>query len=49
VDTNITQITDDNGVHVLLLGDALLVRRVQRRLQGAMSSPATTPPSRSRR
>jgi hypothetical protein len=49
VDTNITQITDDNGVYVLLLGDALLVRRVQRRLQGAMSSSATTRPARARR
>jgi phage repressor protein C with HTH and peptisase S24 domain len=34
VDTNTTQITDDNGVYALLLGDAVIVRRVQRRLQG---------------
>lgn len=34
VDTNVTQITDDNGIYALLLGEAVIVRRVQRRLQG---------------
>lgn len=34
VDTNDTQISEDNGVYALLLGDAVIVRRVQRRLQG---------------
>jgi phage repressor protein C with HTH and peptisase S24 domain len=34
VDTTITQITDDNGIYVLLVGESLMVRRVQRRLQG---------------
>lgn len=34
VDTNATQITEDNAVYALLLGDAVIVRRVQRRLQG---------------
>ena len=34
VDTNDTQISDDNGVYALLLGTAVIVRRVQRRLQG---------------
>jgi phage repressor protein C with HTH and peptisase S24 domain len=33
VDTNTTQITDDNGVYALLLDDAMMVRRVQRRFQ----------------
>lgn len=34
VDTRTTAVSDDNGLYVLLSGDALLVRRVQRRLQG---------------
>lgn len=34
LDTNMTQITDDNGIYALLLGEAVIVRRVQRRLQG---------------
>ncbi len=34
VDTRATQIAEDNGTYVLLVGEALLVRRVQRRLQG---------------
>lgn len=34
VDTNDTRIADDNGVYALLLGDRVMVRRVQRRLQG---------------
>ena len=34
VDTTITQITNDNGIYVLLLHDNVIVRRVQRRLQG---------------
>lgn len=34
VDTRATQIADDNGIYVLLAGEAVLVRRVQRRLQG---------------
>ena len=28
------RIADDNGVYALLLGDCVMVRRVQRRLQG---------------
>ncbi len=34
VDTRTTAVSDDNGLYVLLSGDTLLVRRVQRRLQG---------------
>jgi transcriptional regulator with XRE-family HTH domain len=34
VDTRATTISDDNGLYVLVAGDTLLVRRVQRRLQG---------------
>ena len=34
VDTNKTQITEDNAIYALLLGDSVIVRRVQRRLQG---------------
>ena len=34
VDTNMTQISEDNGIYALLLGEAVIVRRVQRRLQG---------------
>ena len=34
VDTNDTDISDDNGIYALLLGDAVIVRRVQRRVQG---------------
>ena len=34
VDTNVTQITEDNAIYALLLGDGVIVRRVQRRLQG---------------
>jgi|GEM_PF-3446197 len=34
VDTNDTRIADDNGIYALLLGDRVMVRRVQRRLQG---------------
>lgn len=34
IDTNITQIVEDNGAYALLVGDAVLIRRVQRRLQG---------------
>ena len=34
IDTNITQITDDNGIYALLVGESVIVRRVQRRLQG---------------
>lgn len=34
VDTSDTRIADDNGVYALLLGDRVMVRRVQRRLQG---------------
>ncbi len=34
IDTNATQISEDNGIYALLLGDAVIVRRVQRRLQG---------------
>ncbi len=34
VDTNDTRIADNNGIYALLLGDSVMVRRVQRRLQG---------------
>ncbi len=34
IDTNVTQITEDNGIYALLLGESVIVRRVQRRLQG---------------
>lgn len=34
VDTRTTAVAEDNGIYALLVGDALLVRRLQRRLQG---------------
>lgn len=34
VDTNNAQINEDNSIYALLLGDAVVVRRVQRRIQG---------------
>jgi transcriptional regulator with XRE-family HTH domain len=34
VDTRATQIAEDNAIYALLIGEALLVRRIQRRLQG---------------
>jgi len=34
VDTRTIQITEDNAVYALLLGDSVIVRRVQRRLHG---------------
>lgn len=34
IDTNVTQINEDNGIYALLLGESVIVRRVQRRLQG---------------
>jgi transcriptional regulator with XRE-family HTH domain len=34
VDTLATQIAEDNGIYALLVGEALLVRRIQRRVQG---------------
>jgi len=34
IDTNVVQITEDNGIYALLLGESVIVRRVQRRLQG---------------
>ena len=34
VDTNNTQIIEDNAIYALLLGEAVIVRRVQRRLNG---------------
>lgn len=47
IDTNVTQITDDNGIYALLLGESVIVRRVQRRLQGgfliAGDNPAVAP------
>ena len=43
VDTRATQISDDNGIYVLLAGDAVLVRRVQRRLQGTYLVTADNP------
>jgi transcriptional regulator with XRE-family HTH domain len=47
VDTQATQIAEDNAVYALLLGDTVIVRRVQRRLQGgyliACDNPAITP------
>ena len=46
VDTNVTQISEDNGIYALLLGEAVIVRRVLRRLQGgyviACDNPAIT-------
>ncbi len=47
IDTSVTQITEDNGIYALLLGESVIVRRVQRRLQGgyliASDNPAVTP------
>ena len=47
VDTQATQIAEDNAVYALLLGDSVVVRRVQRRLQGgyliACDNPAIAP------
>ena len=47
VDTQATQIAEDNAVYALLLGDNVIVRRVQRRLQGgyliACDNPAIAP------
>jgi len=47
IDTNVTQITEDNGIYALLLGESVIVRRVQRRLQGgyliASDNPAVAP------
>ena len=44
IDTNVTQITEDNAIYALLLGEAIIVRRVQRRLHGgyiiACNNPA---------
>jgi len=34
IDTNIKQIAEENGIYALLVGDNVVVRRVQRRLQG---------------
>jgi phage repressor protein C with HTH and peptisase S24 domain len=33
-DTNVTQITGDNGIYALLVEETVIVRRVHRRLQG---------------
>ena len=47
IDTNFKQITDENGIYALLLGNNIIVRRVQRRLQGgyliASDNPAIAP------
>lgn len=47
IDTTVTQITEDNGIYALLLDESVIVRRVQRRLQGgyliASDNPAVTP------
>ena len=47
VDTNVTQVTEDNAIYALLLDEAVIVRRVQRRLQGgyviACDNPAIAP------
>ena len=47
IDTNATQITEDNGIYALLLGESVIVRRIQRRLQGgyliASDNPAVAP------
>lgn len=47
IDTKITQITDDNGIYALLFGESVIIRRVQRRLQGgfliASDNPAVAP------
>lgn len=34
VDTTMTQVTEDNAIYALLLGDSVIVRRIQRRLHG---------------
>lgn len=34
IDTNATQVVEDNAIYALLLGETVIVRRVQRRLQG---------------
>jgi phage repressor protein C with HTH and peptisase S24 domain len=47
VDTQATQIVDDNAVYALLLGETVIVRRAQRRLQGgyliSCDNPAIAP------
>jgi hypothetical protein len=47
IDTNATQITGDNGIYALLMDDTVMVRRVQRRLQGdyliSCDNPAIAP------
>lgn len=43
IDTKITQITDDNGIYALLLGESVIVRRVQRRLQGGFLISSDNP------
>ena len=43
VDTNMTQITDDNAVYALLVNETVMVRRVQRRLQGGYIIVADNP------
>ncbi len=43
VDTNMTQITDDNSIYALLVNEAVMVRRVQRRLLGGYTILADNP------
>jgi len=47
VDTRATQIIDDNAIYALLVGGGVIVRRVQRRLQGGYAivcdNPAIAP------
>jgi hypothetical protein len=47
IDTNVKRITEENGIYALLLGETVIVRRVQRRLQGGYligsDNPAIAP------
>jgi len=43
VDTNMTQIADDNAIYALLVNEAVMVRRVQRRLHGGYVIVADNP------
>jgi transcriptional regulator with XRE-family HTH domain len=43
VDTNMTQIADDNAIYALLVNNAVIIRRVRRRLQGGYVIVADNP------
>jgi transcriptional regulator with XRE-family HTH domain len=43
VDTHTTHVTDDNSIYALLVNEAVMVRRVQRRLQGGYTIVADNP------